>query len=473
MQNELPLPSIPEYITVHLGAPDDTSAQNVTVPFIDYIKNVASSEIYPTWPENALRANIYAEVSFALNRIYTEYYRSRGYDFDITNSTARDQSFVYGRDIFDNISTLVDDLFDDYLRRQGNVEPLFAQYCNGTTVTCDGLSQWGSVSLAEAGYTPYQIITDYYGNNVDIVTDAPIMPVEESVPTPPLRIGSSGNDVRTLQIRLNRVSTNFPNIPKIYPINGVFGGSTEEAVKEFQRQFNLTPDGIVGRATWYQLLRIYGGVKRLSELQSEGITPEEIALQYPAYEIAAGAGREYVLIVQYYLNVIAENSSIVPSVAIDGIYGDDTAYAVRVFQENYGLEPTGRVNEATWNALTDIYNGIVESLPDYYSDTDILPFPGRVLSLGVEGNDVRILQEYLNELAAVYPEIPTVEVTGVFSPETETAVRAFEELNGLEPRGVVGVVAWYELSRAVRDLRSGELRSTGQYPGYDIGDREG
>ena len=193
---------IPENIVVHLGAPDDSSAQNVTVPFVDYIKNTASSEIYPTWPESALRANIYAQISFALNRIYTEYYRSRGYNFDITNSTAFDQSFVYGRDVFENVGQIVDDVFDEYIRRQGNIEPLFAQYCDGVRVTCDGLSQWGSVSLAESGYTPYEILTNYYGNNIDIVRDTPIRPFDESYPSIPLELGSSGNEVRTLQLRL-------------------------------------------------------------------------------------------------------------------------------------------------------------------------------------------------------------------------------------------------------------------------------
>ena len=207
-------PVIPEFITVHLGPPD-SSAENVTLPFSDYIANVASSEIYPTWPESAIRANIYAQISFALNRIYTEYYRSRGYDFDITNSIAIDQSFVNGRDIFSNVNQIVLDIFDNYIVRQGNVEPLFATYCDGEEVICDGLSQWGSVSLAEQGFSPYDILTYYYGNDIDIVTDAPIQGIRESYPGVPLRVGSVGDDVRTLQIRLNRISDNFSAIPKI------------------------------------------------------------------------------------------------------------------------------------------------------------------------------------------------------------------------------------------------------------------
>ena len=177
-------PYIPEYITVHLGPPD-SDAPNVTVPFAEYIANVASSEIYPTWPESAIRANIYAQISFALNRIFTEYYRSRGYDFDITNSTAIDQAYVEGRDIFSNINQIVLDIFNDYLVRQGNVEPLYAQYCDGINTVCEGLSQWGTVGLAEQGYTPYEILTTYYGDNINIVQDAPVMGLTASVPEYP------------------------------------------------------------------------------------------------------------------------------------------------------------------------------------------------------------------------------------------------------------------------------------------------
>ena len=177
-------PVIPAKITVHLGRPQ-SNAENVTVSFVDYIKNVASSEIYPTWPENALRANIYAQISFALNRVYTEYYRSRGYAFDITNSTAYDQSFVKNRDIFSNISRIVDEIFNSYIVRDGNIEPLFAQYCNGTTVTCNGLSQWGSVDLANRGYTPYRILQYYYGNDINIITNVPVQNITASAPLTP------------------------------------------------------------------------------------------------------------------------------------------------------------------------------------------------------------------------------------------------------------------------------------------------
>ena len=192
----MPFPVVPEYITVHLGPPNE-AAENVTVPFTSYIKNVASSEVYPTWPENALRANILAQISVALNRVYTEYYRSRGYDFDITSSTRYDQAFVPGRSTFENIDRLVDDIFNNYIVRQGNVEPLYAQFCDGVRTQCAGLSQWGSVDLAEQGMTPYEILQYYFGDNINIVFNAPVGDGTPSYPGRPLSRGSMGEDVRT------------------------------------------------------------------------------------------------------------------------------------------------------------------------------------------------------------------------------------------------------------------------------------
>ena len=214
---------------MHLGPPSSNTA-NVTVDFSDYVKNVASSEIYPTWDESALRANILAIVSFALNRVYTEFYRSRGYDFDITNSTAYDQFFVNGRSYFDNVSRLVDELFNDYLRRPGFVEPLAAKFCNGTTVTCEGLSQWGSQNLAQQGYNSTQILQSYYGN-VETVMNAPIRGITSSYPGTPLRQGSTGPNVVVLQVALNRIAQSYPAIPKIASVDGIFGPRTEATVR--------------------------------------------------------------------------------------------------------------------------------------------------------------------------------------------------------------------------------------------------
>lgn len=462
------LPYIPEEITVHLGPPD-TAARNVTVPFTDYIKNVASSEIYPTWPESALRANIYAQISFALNRVYTEYYRSRGYDFDITSSTAYDQSFFYGRDIFENISDIVDEIFNSYLVRQGFIEPLFAQYCDGERVRCPGLSQWGSLSLAEQGYTPYQILTYYYGDDIDIVRTDDVRGITGSVPPVPLSRGSSGPDVQLIQTRLNRIATNYPAIPKISPANGVFGEGTEEAVRAFQSVFGLSQDGIVGEATWYAIGRIYSAVKRLSELYSEGLTLSDVSTQYPS-RLALGSTGQGVEVLQYYLRYVAGFLPTVPSVEVDGVFGPATERAVRAFQEAYGLSPDGVVGLVTWDRLYDVYLGFSSTVSYAELDGLALPYPGEILGPGSEGDAVRALQEYLNFIARYYPAIPTVEADGVFGPATARAVDAFETQFGLPPtREGVNAAVWNAIAREYDDLYLSEQANEGQFPGYAVG----
>ena len=348
-------PYVPEYITVHLGAPSSNAA-NVTVSFSDYVKNVASSEIYPTWDESALRANILAIVSYALNRVYTEFYRSRGYDFDITNNTAFDQAFVPGRSFFNNISSLVDELFNDYLRRPGFVEPLAAKFCNGTTVTCQGLSQWGSQNLAQQGYSFDQILRSYYGN-IEIVPNAPIRGITSSYPGTPLRVGSSGPSVVVLQVSLNRISQNYPAIPKIPTVDGIFGSQTEAAVRAFQQVFGLTADGIVGPATWYSIVRLYTAITRLSELRSQG--QQFYAINWsPPTTLQTGSTGEKVRLLQYMLSVLSNFISTIPPVTVDGIYGSDTRAAVLAFQRRYRLPETGTVGQTTWDTIYDQYTGI-------------------------------------------------------------------------------------------------------------------
>ncbi len=391
------IPFVPQSITVHLGAPNSYAA-NVTVPFANYVKNVASSEIYPTWDEAALRANILAIVSFALNRVYTEFYRSRGYDFEITNSTAYDQAYVNGRSYFENVSRLVDELFNDYLRRPGFVEPLAAKFCNGTTVTCEGLSQWGSQSLAQQGYSSTRILQSYYGN-VEIVNNAPIQGITSSYPGTPLRRGSSGPNVVVIQTELNRISQNYPAIPKLASVDGIFGSRTEASVRKFQEIFGLTVDGIVGKATWYALVRLYTAVTRLSELRSLGQRFYSISWEYPNSPRLGSTG-EKVRHTQYMLAVLAEYIPEIPSVAVDGTFGTRTQEAVLAAQKYFGLPQTGVVDAATWEELYDQFSGIeTTSLRDperfpqgarnpsrvqYSRSTTMTQFPGRDLSAGAQ-----------------------------------------------------------------------------------------
>ena len=368
-------PYIPENITVHLGYPG-TNAPNVTVPFIDYVKNVASSEIYPTWEESALTANILAIVSFALNRVYTEFYRSQGYDFDITSSTAIDQKFINGRNYFDSISRITDTIFNDYLRRPGFVEPLAAKFCNGTTVTCEGLSQWGSQNLATQGLNAVQILRNYYGNNIEIVNDAPLRGYTPSYPGTPLRQGSRGPNVVRLQVILNRIGQNYPAIPRIPAVDGIFGPATEAAVRAFQRIFGLDVDGVVGKATWYRLVRLYVGVNALSELDSEGQTFYAVNWQVPD-SLQNGSRGQSVRELQFMLRVLSEYVDAIPPIAQDGIFGPRTREAVIAFQRYVGLTPDGIVGPSTWTALYDRASAIASQTRNIVGQ-----YPGSPLQVG-------------------------------------------------------------------------------------------
>lgn len=256
---------IPEYVIVHDGTPSDTTAGDYYVRYRDYIKNVASSEIYATWPRETLLANILAIQSFTLNRVYTEWYRNQGYNFTITSSTAFDQKWIYGRNIFESISQTVDEIFDQYLSRPNVKQPILTQYCDGKRVICpEWLSQWGSKDLGEQGYTAIEIIRNYYGNSMYINTAEEVSGVPVSYPGYPLRIGSTGEDVAKIQEQLNAISNNYPLIPKL-SVDGIFGERTQEAVKVFQSVFGLTQDGIVGSRTWYRIQEIYVAVTRIAE----------------------------------------------------------------------------------------------------------------------------------------------------------------------------------------------------------------
>ncbi|MBQ3568120.1 MAG: peptidoglycan-binding protein [Anaerotignum sp.] len=445
------LPFIPETITVHLGLPDQP-AENVTVSFPDYIKNVASSEIYPTWPEAAIRANIYAQITYALNRVYNEFYRSQGYDFDITSETRFDQKFIKGRDIYENISRIVDEIFNDYVVQQGRIDPYFTAYCNGTTSTCAGLSQWGTVPLAEQGMTPYEILQYFYGNEIGIVENAPIDENIPSYPNIPLQVGSSGNDVKTIQLQLNRIRRNFPAIPLIENPNGIFGVATRNAVQAFQQIFNLIPDGIVGKATWYQLKYIYNGVKRLNELTSEGLTAEEVSRPFPEVLREGERGID-VQTLQYYLNFISYFSEgSVPAVANDGIFGPETTAAVRAFQELADLPADGIVGLQTWVQLEQAYQDILRTLPPNIEGDRARPYPGFFLSEGQQNEAVRDLQTYLRGIAEYTGIIPVIPVTGYFGSQTRNAVSALQAQNDLPVNGAVGPVTW-NLIRRLYDAR--------------------
>ncbi|MDE6662592.1 MAG: peptidoglycan-binding protein [Lachnospiraceae bacterium] len=255
---------IPEYIVVHDGVPSDSSAPNYYVNYKEYIKNVASSEIYATWPESTIYANVLAIMSFTLNRVYTEWYRNQGYNFTITSSTAYDQKWIRGRNTFENIDRLVDSIFVNYLSRPGVRQPIFTSYCDGQRVTCSGLSQWGSKYLGDEGYSAIEIIHYYYGSDMYINTAVSVSGVPSSWPGYNLSIGASGDKVRQLQQQLNRIAQNYPAIPKV-AADGVYGQRTADAVRVFQKVFGLPQSGITDFPTWYEISRIYVGVSRIAE----------------------------------------------------------------------------------------------------------------------------------------------------------------------------------------------------------------
>lgn len=464
----MPEPFIPESITVHLGRPDNAAAENVTLSFPDYIKNVASSELYPTWPDAALRANIYAIISFTLNRIFTEWYPSQGYDFDITNSIQFDQSFFKDRDIFEPISQIVDDIFNEYIVRQGSIEPLFAVYCDGREIAdCGGLTQWGTVSLAQQGLGAYDILTNFYGDDIDIVTNTDIRPNAPSYPNEPLSLGDGGNDVVRIRRELNRISANYPAIPKIPTTGTVFDSAAEEAVRKFQEIFNLPQTGIVDKATWYRIHYIYTSVKRLSQLASEGLTLEETAAVFPE-RLAFGASGTAVRYLQYYLSVVGAYYNNVLPVSISGSFDAETENSVRSFQQVFGLVQNGIVDRAVWNALDDAYLGIVENVPLNEDSEDPILFPGFILTEGTTSPYVRILQEYLTYLNQFYPTIPEIQPTGFFGPLTRQAVTEFQRIFGLVQNGSVGADTWNRILEIYSEHRFGYIRRAGQNPGYTI-----
>lgn len=443
---------IPNPITVHLGPPG-SSAANVRVPFPDYVKNVASSEIYPTWPTAALTANIHAIITFALNRVYTEWYKGRGYDYDITNSTAYDQYFVYGRPIYSSIDKIVDEIFNQYVRRQGQEAPYFTSFCNGSTATCAGLSQWGSVTLANQGLSPLQILRSYYPKDVEIAQTNIITGITSSYPGTPLRMGSSGLDVQTIQTYLDRIRRNYPAIPAITDAAGEFGDSTKNAVTKFQGIFNLAADGVVGKATWYKLSSIYTAVTRLAELDSEG-SSLGIGTVPPGSVLRQGSRGQDVITLQYLLDVISEFYPTVPAPAQDGIFGQGTLQAVTAFQQAAGLAPDGIVGPRTWNSLYKVYQGINQNVRPPKPEAGTIEYvvrPGDSLwqiarRYGTTVDAIKRLNGLTSDLLNIGQvlKIPATETSGYFeytvqagdslwmlAQRYKTTVAAITSLNGL------------------------------------------
>ena len=430
-------PIVPNNIIVHLGKPDD-NARNITVSFTDYISNVASSEIYPTWPVEALKANIYAIISFAMNRIYNEWYRSRGYSFDITNSPIYDQAFIENRSTYENINNIVEDIFNNYVVKGNSIQPYFTRYCDGRKTTCDGLSQWGSVSLANQGKKYLDILKYYYGSDISIKFDAPVGDVSEGYPGYVVGLGSAGNPVLLIQRDLRRIRKNYPAIPNITSTLGIYDEETASAVRKFQEIFSLPVTGSVDKATWYKIKYVYTSVKKLSDLYSEGLNEGEVTFLYED-ELNYGDTGIEVEHIHYYLDAIAFLDPDIPRLKTNSIYNDNSITMVKAFQSKYGLPVTGVFTYRDWKILKDTYNKILNNLNnDYVSDL----YPDNFLSLGSRGEDVLKFQRYLLSICRYDHSIPGVRVNGIFDELTLKSVKKLQSDYGFDVNGVVGPLLW-------------------------------
>ena len=433
-------PVIPRNITVHLGKPDE-KAQDITVSFTDYISNVASSELYPTWPRNALIANIYAIISFTMNRIYNEWYRSKGYNFDITSSSVYDQAFKKDRSTYENINNIVEEIFNNYVVKGNGIQPYFTRYCDGRKTTCDGLSQWGSVDLANKGYTPLNILKKYYGNDISIKYNAEVGDIVEGYPGKEIKLGDVGNPVLAIERDLKRIRKNYPAIPNITDTYGIYNNETVEAVKKFQEIFSLPQTGIVDKATWYKIKYIYTSVKKLSDLYSEGLTEKEANFLYED-ELNYGDTGIEVEYVHYYLDALAFLDPDIPRLPTNSIYNNNSIAIVKAFQEKYKLPVTGIFTYKDLTVLKDIYNKILKSYTgenkDYVDDL----YPDYFLVKGVTGKDVKRFQRFLLAICKYDHSIPGVRVNGVFDDLTERSVKKLQKDYGFEINGIVGPLLW-------------------------------
>lgn len=436
-------PIVPNNITIHLGAPNE-NAKDITVPFTDYISNVAASELYPTWPNNALRANIYAIISFAMNRIYNEWYRSKGYNFDITSSPTYDQTYIENRSTYENINNIVDDIFNDYIVKGNQIQPYFTKYCDGRVTTCDGLSQWGSVSLANQGKTPLEILKYYYGNDISIFEDAPVGDTTQGYPGYEIGLGQAGNPVLAIQRDLRRIRKNYPAIPDITNTLGIYDEETENAVKKFQEIFSLPQTGIVDKGTWYKIKYVYTSVKKLSDLYSEGLSKEEATFLYED-ELEFGDTGIEVEYVHYFLDALAFLDNDIPRLPINGIYNNNSISIVKAFQKKYNLPVTGNFTYSDWIVLKNAYDNILKSFPQEYQDYVSELYPDYFLTRGMSGDDVVRLQRFLLAICKFDHSIPGVRVNGVFDELTENSVKKIQSDYGFDINGIVGPLLWRKI----------------------------
>ena len=412
-----------------------------------------------SWPEEALRANIIAQVSLALNRIWTEWYPSRGYSFNITGSPGYDQAYVNGRTVFAVMERLTAELFNTFVQRSGDAEPYFTEYCDGKTVTCPGMKQWGTVDRAREGLNALQILRYYYGNRVQLVTTNNIAAIPSSYPGSPLRRGSTGSSVEQVQFWLSDLAQFDSSLVRV-SVDGSYGAATERAVRTFQQKQNLTADGVVGQTTWNALYAAW--VDAQSDLGGTA---------WPGTALRRGDTGMEVRLVQFWLRLAADNYSALRTVTVDGSYGAATVSAVTAFQSLFGLTADGVVGRSTWNKLKEVGLAVANKI------VAANVAPGQFTATtreGSSGTAVRAVQYYLRRLAAYYSDVPTVTVDGKFGAATTRAVKAWQTRAGLTVDGVVGRLTFQSLYDAALALdTSGPVVRTVSLPAPDAALRPG
>jgi len=475
MTRNLPEVTIPNYIRVHLGRME-RPASIVNIPFIEYIKNVTSHEIFDEWPEEAIVANVYCIISLTLNRIFTEFYRKRGFNFDITSETFMDQKFVYRGVIGERISAIVDKIFNNYLAIIGHKEPFLSLYNDGIRVNIPGrLSQWGSFFDAQdRGMNAWQIIRKYFSQNLELRETDVFGGILESYPGHTLSEGSRGNAVRTMQLYLNRILGRYSDVI-INPVDGVFGPMTRSSVIMFQRVYGLPQTGTIDRRTWYEISRIYGIERALWEMDSEG-KRIGIGKTPPTRVIRSGDTGPLVVELQFLLDYIAMFHREIPFVPQISRFDALTEQGVRAFQSLYNLNSDGVVGPATWRKLYEVYWGIKENTtpplpppPNPVLPDNMPPFPGTSLRVGSQGSDVRIIQEAINKLADAQPGLWKIGEDGIFGNGTRDAVMAFQRIFGLNVDGIVGPATWRKLMEEARMTTTTPSVQIPPFPGSNIG----
>ncbi len=456
MNSEYGLPEIPAYITVHLGSADDF-AENVTVSFPDYIKAVASSTLSPNYPEEALCAIMYAQISRALYRITERKYRKMGYSFDITDDPVTDLAYEYGAPVYANINEIADNIFNEYIASDYGIWPINAEICYDG-VRCRGLSVEGSIAMAKNGRTCEEILEYYFGREFGIVRNATVRGLQNSFLFDyPMYQGQTGANVSGLQIALNRISANYDTIPYIETANGVYGEETAMAVAAFQRIFDLPVTGSVEKNTYYKLLYVLDSIYRLNYLVLQGGEFSDIPVELRAVLDYGDVGNQ-VKLLQYYLLFVSAFDSFVPPLEIVGVYGEKTYQSVMAFQRMFGFEPDGVVTDPIWRVLLDVYSGLYSALPPSAFSETAVPYGGNILLIGSVGTEVRYLQEYLNKVAESYPKFPELSLNGVYDEQTENAVKEFQRLFGIKETGVVTSTTWNLLSEVYNAIIAGENR---------------